>query len=141
MKEQVGNFVIEIDETVTKKEVFHIGDPVKVFEKSYGDKYNVYPGIIIGFAKNNDIAAIEVLYLVDEYGYKVKRGLIYDGSKDLSIAHTEVSEFGKSIVNTIESLDNAITKARFELEAAIALKKSFERDFGKAFGLNQSEQQ
>lgn len=96
MKEQVGNFVIEIDETVTKKEVFHIGDPVKVFEKSYSDKYNVYPGIIVGFAKTDDMAAIEVLY--------------------------------------------AIVKARFELQAAITLRSAFERNFGKAFKLDQPEE-
>jgi len=141
MKEQVGNFVIEIDETVTKKEVFHIGDPVKVFEKSYSDKYNVYPGIIVGFAKTDDMAAIEVLYVVDEYSScKIKRGLVHEGNKELTIAHTEVSEFGKTITNVLESLDNAIVKARFELQAAITLRSAFERNFGKAFKLDQPEE-
>ncbi len=153
MKEQVGNFVIEIDETVTKKEVFHIGDPVKVFEKSYSDKYNVYPGIIVGFAKTDDMAAIEVLYVVDEYSScKIKRGLVHEGNKELTIAHIEVSEFGKTITNVLESLDNAtddmaaievlyaIVKARFELQAAITLRSAFERNFGKAFKLDQPEE-
>jgi len=141
MKEQVGNFVIEIDETVTKKEVFHIGDPVKVFEKSYSDKYNVYPGIIVGFAKTDDMAAIEVLYVVDEYSScKIKRGLVHEGNKELTIAHTEVSEFGKTITNVLESLDNATVKARFELQAAITLRSAFERNFGKAFKLDQPEE-
>ena len=141
MKEQVGNFVIEIDETVTKKEVFHIGDPVKVFEKSYSDKYNVYPGIIVGFAKTDDMAAIEVLYVVNEYSScKIKRGLVHEGNKELTIAHTEVSEFGKTITNVLESLDNAIVKARFELQAAITLRSAFERNFGKAFKLDQPEE-
>lgn len=141
-QKQVGNFIIEVEETVTKKEVFHVGDPVKVFEKSYSDKYNVYPGIIVGFVESDELAAIEVLYVIEEYGSaKIKHGIIYANNKDLSLAHTDISEFGRQVVSVLESLDNAIVKARFELQAAIAYRAAFERNFGKAFNINQPEPQ
>lgn len=141
-QKQVGNFVIEIDETVTKKEVFRVGDAVKVFEKTYSDKYNVYPGIIVGFVESDELAAIEVLYITDEYSTaKIKRGVIYANNKDLYLAHTDISEFGRQVIDALESLDNAIVKAKFELQAAIAYRAAFERNFGKAFGINQPEPQ
>jgi len=34
----------------------------------------------------------------------------------------------------------AIVKARFELQAAITLRSAFERNFGKAFKLDQPEE-
>jgi hypothetical protein len=138
MQEQVGKFIIEVDERITKTEVFHIGDAVKVFEKSYGDKYNVYPGIIVGFVKNDDMAAIEVLYITDEYSTpKMKRGIISDTNKDLSLASTETGEFGKQVVDTLTMLDSAIVKARFELNAAITVHALFRKNFGAAYKLDK----
>lgn len=101
---------------------------------------NVYAGVITGYTATDALGAIEVIYITDEYSTpKIKRGIICEGNKDLFMAHTDVSEFGKQVLSALDILDNAVIKARFDLQAAIAFRKLFQINFGKAFEIEIPE--
>jgi hypothetical protein len=66
---EIDGIKLEIDLRQAKRiEHYKVGDNVKVLKKSYGGKYDVYPGVILGFTEFASTPTIEIAYL--ELGYK-----------------------------------------------------------------------
>jgi hypothetical protein len=64
---EIGGAKVEIDlREATTVETYKPGDPVHVLVKRYGDSYEAYPAIVVGFHAFKTRPTIVVAYLKDE---------------------------------------------------------------------------
>jgi uncharacterized protein YqkB len=138
---EVNGVKLEIDMRYAKSiETYHVGDSVKIFEKqSYGNKMNVYPGIIIGFAEgNNGNAGIEILYIKNEYSTpEIKSAIICNGvDNEFSLAHlSEYDDIFKKD-EIVKSFNRKIEELELNLASMINKKALFIEQFSKSFEAN-----
>lgn len=126
---EVGGTKIEIDfSQVRKIETFKIGDTIKIFKKKYSD-WKIYPAIITGFAKSEEMAGIEITYLEIDYSTaKLMCDIVTEESKDIVLATITSNEKYMTFDNVSEMLARDIDKREMELAEAKS-KLTFFNDF------------
>ncbi len=143
MAEKQNLKVIEIHGTkfevdlskATKVEEFRVGDRVKVLQKaSYGEKFDIFPGVIIGFEWFEKHPTITIAYVDIKYSSIDVNFLYYNSeSKDVEISHTDNLELLIKPNDVIEMLDKEIHKHKVEIEEIELKKKYFLKNFKQYF--------
>lgn len=115
---EINGIKLEIDMRHAKKiDSYKVGDNVKVLIKSYGDTYNTYPGVIIGFDNFEKLPTITVCYV--DIGYsnaEVKFININAKSSDYEIVHMQEHEKIVDKKRALDLLTNVIDKAKAEVD-------------------------
>lgn len=123
---EVGGTKIEIDfAQVRKIETFRIGDTIKIFKKKYSD-WKIYPAIITGFAKSEEMSGIEITYLELDYSSaRLMCDIVTEESKDIVLATISSTEKYMTFDNIPEMLARDIEKREMELAEAKSRLKFF----------------
>ena len=132
---EINGTKFEVDlSKATKVEEFKIGDKVKVLEKTYGDKYNIRPGVIIGFEWFETHPTITIAYLEIEWSEAKIKFLYYNSeSKDVEISHTDNNELLIEPSDVVDKLNKSIEKAKIEVDELELKKQYFLKNFGAYF--------
>lgn len=114
---EINGIKLEVDMRYAKViENYKVGDNVKVLVKKYGDDYQTFPGVIVGFDNFNNLPTITVCYVDLSYSAaEIKFISINAKTKDIEIVH--MADYEKAIDKTraIDYLDRVIFKAESEL--------------------------
>lgn len=114
-----------------------IGDRVKIMKKTYDNKYQSYPGIVVSFDNFKDLPTFNIVYVDAQYNscniimvaynesttdYKVC--FVPNDSKELDIDKTMILKY----------FEKAIETKKNELSDLMYKMSYFEKNFGKFFG-------
>lgn len=128
-------FLIKSDPTMTHVEEYRVGDQVMVLKKkSYGDEYEMFPGVIIGFYEFQALPTIHVAYLnVDYASAKVEFVALNGNTKGIEFARFDGDNlpYGKDRVITL--LDEEVRKKKDELLSLEHKRNYFLECFGRYF--------
>jgi hypothetical protein len=107
---EVNGVKMEVDlRTATRVDQLTIGSAVKVLQKSYGDTFNVYPGVIVGFEPFDSLPTIIIAVMKVDYS-----------SSTIEIVNFNTKSEGVEIVPALDALELQIDKAevcrKFQLE-------------------------
>lgn len=135
---EVNGVKVEIDLRQAKQiETFAVGDTVKVFEKQYNDSYEVFPGVITGFAQCLDFASIEVIIMRVSYSeVKFENISINSGSTKYVLATFTQYDGMLNKERIMKALDEKINSAEIALETAKRNKELFLSEIGKKIFMN-----
>ena len=119
---EIDGVKIEVDMRTAKViEAYKVGDKVKVLIKSYGDTFDMYPGVIMGFYEFKDLPCIEVAYLRHS---DIQLKTLNAVSKDISIAPISEAELIMDRQDVISRLNKDIENKKRE-----ALDLECKRDY------------
>jgi len=130
---EINGVKLEVDMRTAKVvEQYKVGDPVKILykENSYGS-YQIYPGVIVGFADFTKQPAIELLMLSGSFS--IKFVTITEKSENIEIAPFNDYEIGFSRSEVLNKIQNQIESKKEELRTLETKKQAFEKFFDKAF--------
>ena len=134
---EINGVKLEIDLREAKViEHFKVGDPVRVYhpKKDY-NAAQIKVGVIVGFCEFEDVPAIEILELCDEYsGIEFKTITVgHNINTEIKIAAYDRYEGLISRTDVVTRFDRAIQKKELELADLKLKKEYFINDFAKAF--------
>lgn len=141
---EIKGIKLEVDLREARKiESYKIGDNVRLLKKSYGDKYEVHPGVIVGFDAFEKLPTITIAYL--EIGYSKAEILfahINDNSKDegyeIAPAH-ELEELTFKRTDVVAQMDAEIEKRKQEIRDMENKKNYFLKYFNQYFATEKQE--
>lgn len=133
---EINGIKLEIDErTATTIEQYRVGDKLRVLVKGYGETYNIYPGVIIGFADFAALPSIEIMYMDGgSWSSDVFKFVCLNAkTENIEICPYNELECRLDKDSVIEKIDRAITKQKNDLEELQAKRQYFIERFAKAF--------
>lgn len=132
---EINGCKFEVDlSTCRKVEEYRVGDKVKVLKKNYGDSYDVFPGIILGFEWFETLPTITVAYLKIDYSEAKIEFLYYnEKTKDIEISHSDNTELLIEPSEIISKMDKTIFQKKQEINEIEQKKIYFLRHFKKYF--------
>lgn len=132
---EINGLKIEVDlRTAKRVDQFKVGDAVKILQKKYGDSYESYFGMIIGFDEFKSLPTIIVAYL-EPSSWEIPLKFVYitSASKDVEICAHDANDLGLQKADIVQQFRNQINKREMEI-AEIKRKESyFINMFGKYF--------
>lgn len=133
---EVNGIKLDVDERTAKTiDHYKVGDRVKVLTKRYGDTYNSYNGIIVGFDNFKARPTIVVCYLEQDYSSCAIKFVGYNqDSKDLEICPANETYVMVDTASILEMMDRQINQKAQELDDLKMKKKYFLDNFNKYFG-------
>lgn len=137
---EINGVKMEIDmrhAKIARVDTLTIGTRVKVLKKGYGDDYNVYGGIVVGFDAFERLPSIRIAYIKSGYGETPLDFIVFNAtSKDIEILiDDDTDDLGMNRDSALQSMDRAIESKRMELQKAIQSREFFLKHFGKALQL------
>ena len=124
---EINGVKLEVDLRTAKTiEHYKLGDNVKILVKSYNDKYDVFPGVIIDFVNFKEAPCIVVCYLKNDYSAcELKFATINEKSGD-SYQLQPMGDYEVDISKdqVLEKLDSEIYKTE-ETVRDLKTKKAF----------------
>jgi ribosomal protein L19 len=135
----INGVMLEIDlRTAKTVESYKVGDNVKVLVERYGNEFNSYPGIIIGFDDFQKLPTILIAYL-DARGStaEIKFECFNSKTEKIEICPANYNEmpFEKSTV--LDMLNREILAAEQNVIDLKNKKEYFENNFNKYFKRNE----
>ena len=134
---EINGIKLEFDErTATTVEQYRIGSKVKVLVKGYGDTYDLYPGVIVGFADFRELPCIEVLYV--KPGFTTNTDpftlvVINEKTEGIEIAPLNDLELLINRAQIVENFDASLRKQENELEDMRKKRDYFVEHFAQVF--------
>jgi len=133
---EVGGIKLEIDERTARTiEQYRVGEPVKCLVQAYGDKYDLYPGVIIGFADFAELPTIEVMYANTTFNatdpFIIKA--INAKTTGIEIAPMQELELLMDRQGMMVKFDAAIRKMETDLSDMMAKREYFDTHFAAVF--------
>jgi len=112
---EIGGVKLEVDMRYAKRvDTLHVGDPVRVMTKGYGESYTVHSGMVVGFEPFAKLPTIIVAYLQGGYDTaEVKFIHMNENTKDVEIVAADrdaLVAFDEK--ECLKGLDRTIEKAR-----------------------------
>ena len=132
---EVNGVKLEVDLSQCRVvENYHVGMPVKVLRKKYGNDFISSPGMIVGFDNFQSRPTIIVAYLQIEYS-SAELGFIYYNSdtKDVEICPMNAKDIPIKESEAVGYFNREIAKKETELKEIKAKKAFFLSEFGKTF--------
>lgn len=136
---EINGTKIEVDLREAKViENFKVGDAVKILVKGYGDTYDSYPGLIIGFDMFKALPSIVVAYLDSKYSSaSIKYKTLNTQSGDCEICalayideiYCDKAAVESAMLREIAELENKAEQKKLELDR---FREMFGRIFEKA---------
>lgn len=132
---EVNGIKLEIDMRYAKKiENYKIGDNVKVLIKKYGDNYENYPGVIVGFDQFEKLPTIIICYVDITYNSaEIKFININSNTQDAEITHMQEHEKAIDKSRAVDLLNRMVLKAEAELSEIQRKRKYFIDKFEQNF--------
>lgn len=115
---EINGVKMEIDTRHARKiETLRVGSRVKVLVKSYGDSFNVYPGIIVGFDEFRELPTITACYLDIGYPKAELKFVAFNAqTKNVEIvAAVDHDELELSKSDVLSRLDREVESKRREI--------------------------
>ena len=133
---EINGNKFDIDEKSAKiVESYKVGDKVKVLTKRYGDAYNSYNGIIVGFDAFKARPTIVVCYLEQDYSSCAIKFIGYNqDSKEVEICPALDNYVMVDTASILEMMDRQINAKEQEVCDLKIKKKYFLDNFNKYFG-------
>jgi len=132
---EINGIKIEVDlRTAKRVDQFKVGDAVKILKKKYGDSYESYFGMIVGFDEFKELPTIIVAYL-DPSSYSAAVNFVYINFKttDVEICPHDPDDLGIEKEDVISKFNREIEKKEAEISDLLSKKQYFERMFGRYF--------
>jgi vacuolar-type H+-ATPase subunit I/STV1 len=130
---EINGIKMEVDLRQCKViEHYKVGDQIKILVKEY-DKYQSYPGVIIGFDDFRNKPSIVIAYLKTGYDTEVKFVTFHEGLEDYEIAPLNELDKFFSKSEAVEKLQYKIDTKEQELKELEQKKKYFESTFHEYF--------
>ena len=128
---EIKGVKFEVDMSTAKKvEEFRVGDKVKVLQKTYGDKYEIRPGIIIGFEWFETHPTITIAYLEMDYSGAEIKFLYYNNeSTEVEISHTDNMELIVEPADVYKKIADDIQSKELEIEGLKRKREYFKNNF------------
>ena len=128
-------FLIKSGPTMTQVEEYRVGDQVMVLKKkSYGDDYEMFPGVIIGFYEFQALPTIHVAYLnVDYASAKVEFVAFNANTKGVEFTRFEGDNLPYGKDRVLSLLDEEVRKKKDEVLALEHKRNYFLECFGRYF--------
>ena len=141
---EINGVKLEVDMRYAKRvETLAVGSRVKVLVKGYGDSFNVYPGVLIGFEPFLKLPTLVVAYLKIEYNNATLQFLSYNTlTKDTEVIAAESNSEGLELNrnDVIGKMDRDIAKKEADVEEAKRQKEYFLAQFATyTMALNTQE--
>lgn len=115
-------------------DTYKIGDNVKVLKKEYGDKYNIYPGVIVSFVNFQELPTIQIAILKQEYlGTTIEFINFNSNTEGVEIHPCSEHELHLEKNSVMDTFNRLIEQKRHEMEELIAKRDWFEKYFAKYF--------
>ena len=132
---EVGGVKMEVDLRYAKQvEHYKVGDNVKVLVQEYGDKFQSFPGIIVGFDNFVERPTIVVSYLKVAYSTaEIVFVYLTKDSKNIEICPMMGEDLVINKEKAIELLDGEILKKEEELIKLKNQKAYFVENFKRHF--------
>jgi len=133
---EIAGIKMEVDMRHVKKiENYKVGTNIRILKKaSYGEGYDTYAGVIIGFEEFKSRPSILIAYLKTSYNNAEIEFLTFNKSTkdtEICIAEDTFIPFQKSTI--LEKLNNEIVEKKNNLLEAKAKKEYFLKYFDKYF--------
>lgn len=131
---------IEVDLRTAKRiDTYRVGDAVKVLVPSYGNNYNVYPGVIAGFDDFAKLPSITIAYLETGYNKAELKAVVLNSattaeSKVEIVPADSAYDLILATSNVEELMIDAINKKKAEMQELESKLEYFRAYFGKHFG-------
>lgn len=134
---EINGVKIEVDMRYARKiEAYKVGDRVKLLSKKYGDSYESYPGIIVGFDNFKMLPTIIIAYLETSYSCaSIKFAYLNSSSKDIEICPIVDNYIALEKSTIIEAMDRDITKKEEEIFEMKTRKEYFLNNFNEYFNV------
>lgn len=115
----------------TVVENLKVGDRVSVLKKSYGESYNIYAGVVVGFEPFQKLPTIVIAYMSKDYSSADITIIAFnERTKDIELIKS-VDDIMFDKDDAILLLDKKIEEKRREYESAKEKKSYFLRHFGR----------
>ena len=116
-------------------EHYRVGDNVRVLVKGYGDKYEVYAGVITEFTDFEKMPTITVCYLKVSYsGVELEFVNINESTEDIELAPTaKLDELRFKKSDVMAKFQDEITKKEEEIKDIERKRDYFKSNFNKYF--------
>jgi hypothetical protein len=130
---EINGAKFEIDLRTAKQITqFRVGDRVKVLVKSYGTKYDSFPGVIVAIDAFNNLPSVTVCYIGDDYNGTLKFATINSQTTETEIAPC-TDDIQVSKADVISRIDREIIKLEAQIEDLNAKKNYFTTKFQTYF--------
>lgn len=138
---EINGVKLEVDMRYAKRvEELRVGSKVKVLVKSYGDSYNTYAGVIVGFEEFEKLPTIVVAYLESSWSSADIKFVNYNAkTQDIEIVSSVSDEYDLNRVDAIASFDREIVKKERELSDLKEKRDYFDKKFGMYWNMKISE--
>lgn len=136
---EINGIKLEVDLRGAKViENYKIGDNVRLLEKGYDNKYDVYPGVIVAFDQFKKLPTIVIAYLKISYSSaEIEFAYLNDqtakeGKFEIAPANY-IDEVHFKKASVLESMDKQVTKLKNDMEEVETKRAYFLHHFGKYF--------
>lgn len=129
---EINGIKLEVDlRTVKTIDTLKVGSRVKCLQKMYAERWETFPGVVVGFHQFIDRPAIVVAYLTND---DLKFYTLTAETKDFQIV-ADIDDLAIEVNKERfeNQIDRAITKHEREIEELLEKRSFFTRTFGKYF--------
>jgi hypothetical protein len=128
---EINGVKLEVDMRHAKRiESLRVGTRVKVLIKSYGDSFNIYPGIVVGFEPFPQLPSIIIAYVMSDFSKSDLKFLtINAGTKDAQVIAAVDDDLQLDRDTVLKQMDREIAVKEREIEAINDRKAYFTRHF------------
>lgn len=133
---EINGIKVEVDLRTCKRiDTFKIGDNVKVLKSAYGNRYEVYSGVVVDFVNFKERPAIVVAYFDQNVcnGVNIRFETITKDSTDIEIAPCLPHELKLNKDRVIDKFNIAIAEKEREADELRQKKEYFINNFSKFF--------
>lgn len=132
---EINGIKLEVDLRHAKRvDEFKVGTAVKILKKKYGDSYESFFGMIVGFDEFKDLPTIVVAY-INPGTWETPLQFAYINSKttDTEICHQDAGDIGIERADVLEQFNRQMAKQEQALRDLESKKNYFEKMFGRYF--------
>lgn len=135
---EINGMKFEVNmETAKRIDQFKVGDNIKVLRKSYGDKYDVQPGVIVQFVNFKELPTIQIAIFKQDYSGSTIEFINYNSETvDIEITLCSPHELKLEKESVLDKMQNEINRKLSEANDLEARRDWFVQYFHKYFDEN-----
>lgn len=132
---EINGIKLEVDLTTARRiDEFKVGDNVKVLKRSYNDKYDVLPGVIVEFVNFKELPTMIIATFKQEYSGSTLDFINFNAETEgIEITLCCEHELKLEKCKVIDKMQVEIDKKQHEIEDMINRRDYFEKHFAKYF--------
>jgi hypothetical protein len=138
---EIEGHKLEVDLRTAKTiEAYKVGDKVKVLTKNYSG-WQTHPGILVGIDAFKNLPTVVIAYIESVFSStgEVKFAYLNAESKETEMCPMSEDDIMPNRATIIDFFDKSINQKQAEVDAIVARKEYFLRQYGVAFGVGAEE--